>query len=311
VLAEVTVDYRLRRKALTKVLEQEVSYPMPAMVETPRKILRRRAMRGYWPGFPVNPAEYETTVARERGSPGVYYDYRGTPVVARGPERAWELALASARSPGERLARSRAMMNTLVEIMESVDDSGGSMGPLFEDLLRSYTAALWESGIEPDVALRDGIEFGIWEDYGLSDDMEALLLGVPTEHADAAIRIFEESTAELFIHGLEYEYTKAHSMWAVLLVAQGRIDEFEFVARRVGADAFVPIATMAKAAWLSGRGDVSRAVFAAANRPGPVDARAPPGPGKPRSSESSAAAPAAAQWTICHQTVLASEELVL
>jgi hypothetical protein len=58
-------------------------------------------------------------------------------------------------------------------------------------------------------------------------------------------------------------------MWAAFVVAQRRFDDFEYLARRLGADAFAPIAAMAKAAWSSGRTDVAWAVFSASNRAGP------------------------------------------
>jgi len=63
------VDYALRRKALAKVLEQQdVRNPTPAMIETPRKLLFDRAMRGYWADFPMNPAELFTD--------GLGYEYQ-------------------------------------------------------------------------------------------------------------------------------------------------------------------------------------------------------------------------------------------
>jgi hypothetical protein len=238
------------------------------MIDTPSTLLSQRAMRGNWPSFPVNPSNYDATFARLRLPQGAYPGYRFIPFVAQQLEDAREQGVRHAVSPAERLAVTRWMMTATVEIMQAVDDSGGSMGPLFESILRGYLAVIWESGIQPEIALRDVIEFGIWEDYGLSDDMERLLIAIPPCHGDLAVRIFEETTAELFIHGLEYQYGKAHSMWATFLVAHGRAGEFEYVARRIAADAGRPIATMGEAAWSLGRKDVARAVFAAANRPG-------------------------------------------
>ena len=112
-------------------------------------------------------------------------------------------------------------------------------------------------------------EFGAWEDYGLSGEMERFLAAVPAEHRGLAIRIFEQTTAELAINGLGYEHCKTLSMWAAFLVAHGRFEDFKRLAHRARANVWRPIVTMAEAAWKSGRKEIARAVFAAANRPGP------------------------------------------
>jgi hypothetical protein len=268
VLAEVVVDYSLLRKARSKILDHYVSHKTRAMIETPRKILSERARRGYWIDFPINPKEYEGYFVRFCQAGG-YYDYRGTSIVVDLLTSTWERERLGASSVAAKAAVDRAAMTVIVEMMDHVDDSGGDMGRIFEPVLASYVATVWEAAISPEIVLRDAIEFGIWEHYGLSDNIAPFIRAVPREHGHLAVRIFAETTAELFINGLEYEHTKALSMWSELVVAHERFDELEYVAHRLGAEAWGPIVTMASVAWSFGRKEVTRAVFAAANRQGP------------------------------------------
>ena len=99
--------------------------------------------------------------------------------------------------------------------------------------------------------------------------MRPFLRRIPLEHVDHAIQIFFETTAELMIHGREYQFETAHAMWATLLAAHARFDEFERLAKRLGSDAWRPVVELAAAAVAGGRLDVARAVIAAADRPGP------------------------------------------
>ncbi|MEZ4446156.1 MAG: hypothetical protein R3B72_44175 [Polyangiaceae bacterium] len=79
-LKDVTIDYRLRRRANDKVMQRPIDRsPSPAMVNTPRKVLSERAMRGHWERFPVNPAELEESFGHQLVQPSGSWDYRGTP----------------------------------------------------------------------------------------------------------------------------------------------------------------------------------------------------------------------------------------
>ena len=268
VLADVTIDYRLRHRADEKVLKRHVgAYPSPSMINTPRKILRERAMRGHWEKFASNPKTHEAVLGHKLVHPGGYYDYRATPLVAELLESTWERQRSMAASKAAKIALDRLAMTVIVELMEHVDDDG-DMGPIFDAVVASYSADVWHAGIDPEVVLRDGIEFGCWEDYGLSKEMEAFFEAVPREHGDLAVQILAETRAELIINGRDYEHQKVLSMWATLLVAHERFDAFEHLAFRLGSDAWLPIVMMVDKAVAAGRDEVARAVLSAADQPG-------------------------------------------
>lgn len=86
VLQGVTVDRALLRKAGDKVIEQSAWRPTQAMIDTPRKLLRDRAMRGHWPKFLVDPATCERAFDRFCRPEGDY-GWRFTPLLAHTVER--------------------------------------------------------------------------------------------------------------------------------------------------------------------------------------------------------------------------------
>ena len=266
VLAEAPLGKRLSRRARDKVLNQHAGRHLsPAMINTPRKRLSERATRGHWERFPVDPRDYEPAFGHHLVRPTGYYDYRMTPVVAEMLDDKRDRLRASATSAAAQIAVDRLAMTLIVELMEHVDDHG-DMGPIFDPALGAYAGEVWEAGLDPELVLRDGIEFGVWEDYGLSAGMEVFLAAVPAAHQDLAVQILAETRAELLINGLEYEHRNALSMWSTFLVAHERFDEFEFLVSRLGADASPLIATMADSAEAASRHAVADAVLAAAEQ---------------------------------------------
>lgn len=54
----------LYRKAYLRVWKSGPHHRTSAMLDTPRKRLALRALRGHWERFPVSPARYEGTLRR-------------------------------------------------------------------------------------------------------------------------------------------------------------------------------------------------------------------------------------------------------
>lgn len=267
VLLLVNIDKPLLRKARDKILEQAAGRPSRAMTETPRNLLRDRAMRGHWAKFPFDPAAWECTfgpLCRPVGD----YGWRMTPVVVMSMENAWKLARVASPSAAARVAADRATLTRIIDLMDHIDDSMAEMAELYKQVLDAYTAEVWVAGVEPEVVLRDGIELGIWENYGLSGDMRMLFKRMPPEHVELAVQVFYETTAELFINGLERASEEAHGLWAVLLMEQARFADFAALVNRMSPATWWPVIELAKVAVAAGHLDVADAVFIAADRPG-------------------------------------------
>jgi hypothetical protein len=108
-----------------------------------------------------------------------------------------------------------------------------------------------------------------WEKHGLLPGRETAVFGnVHGKVADHAERFLLALCDELRAQRLRYEVEEALQNIAYLHLAHGRLTRFAPIAAILGSDHWRPIVTMARAALAHGRADITRATFAAADRPG-------------------------------------------
>ena len=262
-------DEKLLAKARTKLFEQGLSYKSPAMLDTPRQRLEARALRGHWDGFPTSPARFEHElmghIGRQRD-----FDLQQTTWLSMDLDGDIERISLTLESEAEQLALRRAAVTLIVESMERVDDSGGDMGVLFADVWNAYLAMPWErTGILPAVFFRDLVEFSIWENYGLVSGLGAFFRMLAPDDAAVVETVFADVLPELHEHGFTYQEERALEYRIEFLLAQDLHDGFVEVAAGLGARAWRPILTMAKAALDADKRPLAMAIFAAADQPGP------------------------------------------
>jgi hypothetical protein len=261
----------LLTKARNKVLEQVVTETdkTPAMRDTPRRRLEERALRGYWSGFPCSPSSFEPLLFAPADRREGFSEAQTLKLATR-LDRLWRKETKRVESrPAEVLALHRAMMTALVVIVERADDSCGSVGDLFSDVYQTYSAVDWKStGIAAEVYFRDAIEFGIWEDYGFTDEMEAFFAVVDPGAVPTIEAVFQEVKAELTRYDFAYQLDRILCLRATFLVAYRRFDDFVGLAAEMGSRAWKPIVSMAEAAWKARKKELALAVFGAANQPG-------------------------------------------
>lgn len=262
-------NQRLLAKARTKVIDQQVpeADKTPAMRDTPRRRFEERARGGHWPKFPISPAKYDPVLAPE----GSYYSLDRTFSLVRRLDKLWSKeAKRVAGRPAELLALHRAMMTVVLVAMEGADDSCGVLGDLFSEVITAYAETTWKSaGIAPEVFFRDAIEFSVWEDYGLTDELEKFFKLAQPAPAGVVEGILREVDAELREHGaFGHQLEKLGAMRANFVVAYRRFNEFVPLAAELGSHQWAPIVAMAEAAWKARKRDLALAVFTAANRPG-------------------------------------------
>ncbi len=260
------VDKPLLRKAQTKVFKQAASHKSAAMINTPRRRLYDRALRGYWSRFPVSPDRFEREflpVAPDGGR----LDAFATSMLADGFEELWQLKASALEEPAQLLGLHRALMTVLVEVMESARGEGISV--LAVDVCAAYVRVRWEStGIAPDVYIRDGIELLVWEDYCLFDDGSPFFKSIPTGQGELTRNILSELRTELEAFELDYNQGKLLTLWSQFLIAHKRFDEFGDLAAVIGSKHWIPVVELAGAAVKARRTEVAMAVFAAADHPG-------------------------------------------
>lgn len=265
-------DKKIVKKARTKIFEGTASLKdfSEPMRNTPRARLSARAMSGRWDKFPDSPATFASPlfeIVNGRDHHSVSQDF----TLARRLAKAWRYAAEKAdQNPEEALALHRAMLTVCHASQERTNDSCGAVGEVFTAAIGAYSTVPWEqAGIEPEIYLRDIIEFAVWEQYGQGGELEELFKATNPKHGDLAVRIFAETVAELERFGLfEYQVQAARAHWAALLVGLGRCDDFVPLASAIGSSQWRPIVNMAEAAINANKRDVAMAVFGAANKPG-------------------------------------------
>lgn len=148
---EIADDKRITTKARRKVLDQELMGRdrTPAMENPPRRWLRRRAMRGHFVEFPVDPTGYVDFFASviDEGAGG-YYRAGELETAARDAE-------AGCDGEGDRLALWRALLTAGVEaFVGGLRDSDGMVGEFLGEALETYLGLPWRSsGIDPGLFL--------------------------------------------------------------------------------------------------------------------------------------------------------------
>ena len=204
----------LLKKAFKRVWHDGPNRKTRAMMDTPRRLLAQRALRGGWAAFPVSPAQFEGPLQSHTGASG-YIDYRLVGLVARGLEFEVELQALPLRSAAERLALYRAALTAVIEVMDHADDSLAELADAFREFERRYLELLSEL-LDLDGVLEDLLELCVWEDYGLFNSVESFLGALSGEHAQRAQRALAGLIQELQAEGLDYQVRKALELRAAL-----------------------------------------------------------------------------------------------
>ena len=255
-------DVKVRARARSKVVQQSLSGPLsPAMRDTPRRRLRARALRGRWPGFPVDPAPFAHTAADILAGPG------GSFRRAMALER-WMSDVDRQRGDvAVRLAARRGAITAGLEaFIEGIRDSDGAVASLLGDVFVGYGRLDWRTaGVDADVFVADVCELAVWDDYATLYQRETAPY-VTFRHGDA-------ERAERHLVALETELRRVRlGFWAdeavqqivYVMIGARYYDGFVGVATRLGCEHWMPIAAMANAAVSARRVRLARQVVGAA-----------------------------------------------
>lgn len=270
--ADVLADQRITTRAREKVtgrVSLEGRACTPAMLDTPRHRLVRRARYGNWSTFPADPTpffeKFRPTVERRD-----FVSKGKTFAIASRLEKRLATLDGPRRTLPDRLALYRAFHTAGLELADAADDSYGTIGETRAAAWHTYLEIDWrEAGIDTAAYWQDLCELRLWEPYGLDykaedawfraarkDDVpviESILLALEAEHRDAV---------------LDYPADEALEALADLYVATRSRDRYAMAARRLGSRAWRPIEAMARTQLAAKDRAGAIAVFEAADQPG-------------------------------------------
>lgn len=216
----------LKKKAFKRVWHDGPHAKTHAMLNPPRRVLYDRALRGHWSKFPVDPSTYlplfEQFAREARRS-----HWSDTALLASSVEAVVDEALRRVRCPARQLALHRCALTVIIEAMDHVDDSGADMARTFNVIERRYVEFV-ETELT-DVVLRDMLELFVWEDYGLSEEIEPFLRSLGADRAEAAVRELDRVVTELRRHELNYQVECACRARATVLASLTTMRESEGV----------------------------------------------------------------------------------
>jgi len=269
--AQARADRALAAKARRKLAERGLDGRglTPAMVETPRVRLVRRARTGRWGAFPIDPARYYRSFRRNVEVKAHVSKGRSFAVVRRLGERLHALD-KPALTESERLALYRAFHTAGLELVDRADDSYGVVGELRREAWRTYLRLDWSgAGMAAADYWADLCELVVFEDCPLGYQEETLPWSrVPAGQAELVERLLLSLEAECRTYHLDNPAEEARRQLAWLAVARRRFSRYVEVAGCLGSDHWREIEALAESAIRSGRRDLAVEVFRAADQPG-------------------------------------------
>jgi len=238
------------------------------MIDTPRKILTERAMRGHWSSFQVNPDEYAGSLERLFKSSGFYSEDQS---FALEEKLSGFVDKREARASHDELfALYRAFLTVVIEKNEMIDDSYGVIGDLYGEIFKNY-CMLDRTKLDMPMSefFSDLIALLIWEDYGFTDsykpDFFAALASSEIPLVEASL---QEQRDELLEFKLEYQAENALTMFGMLYTQKQMFDKFISAAREMGTRHWSRITTMSEMAEKHQKYDLALAVYEACLGPG-------------------------------------------
>ena len=263
-----------RRRARTRVLEQAVRERewSEAMRETPRQRRSAQALRGSWPRFPVSPQPYAAEIRSRFKTEGCYSE-NASFGVARKLDGFLERAdkLLAQGQYAEAQALLRAWLTVVIELLARADDSYGCIGDTFHQGFAKYLGLLLaETGITEADFFADLLTLLIWEDYGLTwKQTEGYFQRLTPTQADWSIAYLRGQVEELRADDLVYPSEKALTLLGQVSAEQERFEQFEELARAMGAREWERVIRLADRAVKKRKRALACQVFEAALTAGP------------------------------------------
>lgn len=231
------------------------------MIETPRKLRKARAMRGYWERFSISPLTFAVALA-DLFKTGRYHLEDQTFKLERKLSDFLKKYQTRLEFPG-RLVLYRAFLTVVLENMGEVNDSYGVIGQLYEDVFKIYfqlDRGLFDLPLK--TFFQDLLELLIWENYGFTyRNQPDFFTGLSEQEVPIVEAILRQEWQELGDLDLLYQSEKALTLLGMLYAQKEMFEQFIPVAQVMGTREWQRITRLAEAAEKRQQYDLALAVY--------------------------------------------------
>jgi len=265
ILIDLDEDFlkKQEKKAQKKVIELSFQDKEKSkwMHNTPRNIFFEDALQGNWDIFPINPQKQAEALRKK---------FKKKTLYKKGQTHALEEKLASYIEKQEMkatlpklFALYRAFLTVILENMENIDDSYGTIGDLSISVFEKYLELDWRQlPVDADGYFTDIIKYVVWEDYGLTDDAYPAMFTKLTKSEIKVIELLLQTEREKLIkHHLTYQAEDALTMLGSLYVKNYLFDKFVPIAQEMGSRAWKRILVLSEAAEIKEEYEIALSIF--------------------------------------------------
>jgi hypothetical protein len=244
--------------------QYERSEPMRHL---PRERRWQHVLRGRWASFPVSPDPTADQITRMFARSRCYSEDESFGIVRRlEPFQQTAETMSQKGRWAEAQAVLRGFVTAVLELIEHADDSFGAIGQAFGDAFRSYLQLpIAKTGIAEEVFFEDLLDLLIFEDYAFTADPRVgYFRQLSPGQTEFCMEYVRRQVAELKACDLDYQSEQALTLLGQIAAEQRLFDEFEALARIMGATHWRRITLLVDAAMKRRKRPLAEKVFQAA-----------------------------------------------
>ncbi|MCW5201441.1 hypothetical protein VU12_00690 [Desulfobulbus sp. US4] len=238
------------------------------MINTPKKEKEYLAMRGHWDTFQVDPEIFAVEV--ERSFSKKFCSKSQSLKLSEKLQNKIK-KLEKKKSIPKLLSLYRACLTVILERIESVDDSFGVIGDLYQEVFEKYISLdRSEISMSLEDFYNDILELIIWEDYGFIDDLYGAFFSTVHEDEVSIVgKILKHQWDDLTLFDtMSYQADNALTLLGELYKSQLIYEKFPEIAALMGTREWRRITSMAELAAESKKYDVAVSIYEACLSPG-------------------------------------------
>ncbi len=238
------------------------------MINTPKKEKEYSAMRGHWDTFQIDPDLFAVEIERSFSKK---FCSKSQSLKLSSKLQNKIKKLEKKKSISELLSLYRSCLTVILERIESVDDSFGVIGDLYQEVFEEYIFLdRSEMSMSVEDFYNDILELMIWEDYAFIDKLYGSFFSTVDEDEISIVeKILKHQWEDLTsFETMSYQADKTLTLLGELYKSQVLYEKFPEIAALMGTREWRRITSMAELAAVNKKYDVALSIYEACLSPG-------------------------------------------